>query len=528
MKTLAELQEIVEDEFKLRDHIAANIEDLESGLRILKKEYALQNARGGAGGRADILAADELDHVVVIEVKKSDGTAREALHELSKYVALLIERDRVPRELIRCIVVSTVWHELELPLAYFRATAQVDVQGMEPFIDNNVLRFRRRNLLPVYTLPQFSPEISIYHYQSLENYRTHISRISKRMAQIPFARLASCLFEQADVDGEGGLKAVMCLWRIRPEDYELLSAAIGNPIGHLFPYGYPGWEAECDCLFWLADETSEGCTVFFSAESQRGTPEKVLSISRSHELRTVDRLGDWPRLEVVNTFDRILSQLTAVSGLAGTPRRNRHSFIGTASPQYRPSWTKTIDDFVEFLKGVPEWQLFVKKACSDLEHQPDLKVTFSAFDKNHFFYALHQATEHPNVHLSRFHIHAKQGEHTVYVAEGSWEWNGSRAFGKAKDEISKVFGSTIWAVLAAYSAVDERRYEAAYISHGFRPYIRILVSDGNGSGRWEDRLRAPGASLSFEQFVDRNSDYIAEVSRELSTVGDLPTSSART
>lgn len=524
MDAHAELQAVLANEFKLRDHIANHIEELERGLRILKKEYELPNARGGAGGRTDILAADELDHIVVIEVKRSDKTAREAIHELSKYISLLIERDRVPRELIRCVVVSTAWHELELPLAYFRATAQVDVVGVEPYAKNNELKFSKRNLLPVSTLPQFSPEFSIYYYEDKTKYDAHIARIRERTKQIPFARVASCLFEASPARGGDSFRAVMCLWRIQPRDYEVLENKMGESIGHLFPYAYPGWEAECDCLSWLADETAQDCTIFYSAESERGTPEKVLSISRSHNLVQIDRLGDWPQLEIVNTFERILSQLTAVAGLTGTPRRNRHHFNGTASPQFLPSWAKTRDEFIDFLKGVPQWQSFVREVCSELENLPDVRVTFSAFDKNHFFYALHQCTEHSEVALSSFSIVAHREDDIIFVGEGSWEWDGSNNFGEAKLEIEKVFGTTIGAVLAAYSAVDKNRYEAAYFAHGFRPYIRILESIDDGNQSWADVLRSPKAHLSLSDFVRHHSDYVNEVSRELSRVGDLPTS----
>ncbi|MDG9967785.1 endonuclease NucS [Achromobacter mucicolens] len=519
-----DLQAVLENEFKLRDHLVNHIEDLEKGLRILKKEYELLNVRGGAGGRTDILAADELDHIVVIEVKRSDKTARETIHELSKYISLLIERDRVPRELIRCVVVSTVWHELELPLAYFRATAQVDVIGMEPYTKGNSLKFRRRDLLPVYTLPQFSPEFCIYHYADKERYVTHIARIGERIKNVPFARVASCLFQGSNENGESGLRAIVCQWRIQPRDYDVLESAMGEPIGHLFPYAYPGWEAECDCLSWLADETAMGCTVFHSAESERGTPEKVFSISNTHRFVQIDRLGDWPQLEIVNTFERILSQLTAVAGLTGTPRRNRHHFDASASPQFLPSWRKTRGEFIDFLRGVPQWQSFVAEVCSQLEPLPDLKVTFLAFDKNHFFYALHQCTEHEDVGLSSFAIVARQGDNVVFVGQGSWEWNGSRDFGPARQEIERAFGSTAGAVLAAYSAVDMNRYENAYVAHGFHPYIRVLARGKSGEQSWIDVLRSPSANLPLATFVERHRDYVNEVSQELRLVGDLPTS----
>lgn len=524
MPNTADIQAILQNEFKLRDYIVEHLDDLERGLRLLKKEYELPNTRGGAGGRTDILAADALDHIVVIEVKRSNKTAREATHELSKYISLLIERDRVPRELIRCVVVSTAWHELELPLAYFRATAQVDVIGMEVHLEGDELTFRQRELIPVSTLPQFSPEFSIYYYEGKSQYDTHVARIKTRAEQIPFARAASCLFSTSNADSEHSHVAIMCLWRIQPKDFDLLERAIGEPVGALAPYAYPGWEAECDCLSWLADETSMDCTIFYSAESERGTPEKAQAISSSHRFVQLDRFGDWPQLEIVNTYERILAQLTAVAALTGTPRRNRYQFEATASPKVWPSWEKTKNEFIGFLKGVPQWQEFVQGLCRDLEERQDVRVKFSALDKNHFFFALHQCTEHPEVGLSSFTIAAFEGEALIFWSEGSWSWDGSHTFGEAREEIEKVFGSVVWAAIAPFSAVDQNRYEAAYVAHGFHPYVRIAKAIADGKPVWNYVVGTPEEQFSLADFVKRYPDYVAKVSNEFRAVGLLATS----
>lgn len=75
-------------EARIRDYLAENLALIEPGLVLVEKEFRLANPFG-AGGSIDILAKDGLGHFVVIELKRSDQAARAALHELTKYVALL-------------------------------------------------------------------------------------------------------------------------------------------------------------------------------------------------------------------------------------------------------------------------------------------------------------------------------------------------------------------------------------------------------------------------------------------------------
>jgi hypothetical protein len=256
------------DEAELRDYIAVRLPELESGLVVTKTEYDLGNPNG-AGGRIDILALDEFDHIVVIELKRSDRSARSTLHELAKYISLLVREARVPREIIRCMVLSTDWHELLLPLSFFAATAGVHVEGFEVLRDGDGVAYRPIQLTRISHLPQFSPEFSIYQYLSAADRQAHLSSIQKRSSAAPFVRLAVILLDAPHGSAETPFRSIACLWRLHDEDQERVQLVTGQPIGHLFPYAYPGWEAECDLLFWIADEERPG--VFFSsADEERG------------------------------------------------------------------------------------------------------------------------------------------------------------------------------------------------------------------------------------------------------------------
>lgn len=79
---------IVPSEANLRDQLVTRLDLIEYGLHDPTSEYLLPNAHG-TRGRIDILARDRHGLRVIIEIKRSNKAAREALHEVGKYMELL-------------------------------------------------------------------------------------------------------------------------------------------------------------------------------------------------------------------------------------------------------------------------------------------------------------------------------------------------------------------------------------------------------------------------------------------------------
>src|SRR2546430_6045429 len=117
-------------EARLRDELSKRLDLLEPGLTLQAVEFRLPN-RQGASGSIDILATDRYAATVIIEIKKSNQTARQALHELHKYIALVKFDHGLRDSQIRCMLVSTAWHELLVPFSELVRSAPWVVDGYQ-------------------------------------------------------------------------------------------------------------------------------------------------------------------------------------------------------------------------------------------------------------------------------------------------------------------------------------------------------------------------------------------------------------
>lgn len=69
------------NEAALRDFLAEHLDMVEPGLTLVKTEFHLANSNG-ASGFLDIFARAADGQLVIIEIKRSNSAAREAIQEL--------------------------------------------------------------------------------------------------------------------------------------------------------------------------------------------------------------------------------------------------------------------------------------------------------------------------------------------------------------------------------------------------------------------------------------------------------------
>jgi len=123
-------------ESTIRDNLAKSLHLIEPGLTLIQKEYPLPNPFGSKG-YIDILARDSFGNRVIIELKRTDQAARQAIHEIFKYVALFRESNRIPENRLRCLIVSTEWRELRVPFSELRRSSRFQVEGFLIDVDSS-------------------------------------------------------------------------------------------------------------------------------------------------------------------------------------------------------------------------------------------------------------------------------------------------------------------------------------------------------------------------------------------------------
>lgn len=125
-------------ENEIRDYLSSHLDILAPNLEMVgKPEHHLKNPNG-SDGFVDLLTRNRLNKIYVpVELKKSRQTARQAIHEVFKYVALLQEQYKLQLHEIAPIIAAVDWQDLLTPFSEFKRAVPYDVRGLKLLLDEN-------------------------------------------------------------------------------------------------------------------------------------------------------------------------------------------------------------------------------------------------------------------------------------------------------------------------------------------------------------------------------------------------------
>ncbi|ANJ95111.1 endonuclease NucS domain-containing protein [Serratia plymuthica] len=167
-------------ENELRDLICERIELLGDDLTLLNKEKYIPNSLG-TKGFIDIYAKDKDNNHVLIELKRSNQAARQALHEVIKYAEGVKSYFGANDDEIKLIIASTEWSELLVPFSSLTHNTPFFLKGVKIHLDG--IDIVTENIEPLkYNKGRFiSPKYEVFWYKDESSLNDGIISIRKEL-----------------------------------------------------------------------------------------------------------------------------------------------------------------------------------------------------------------------------------------------------------------------------------------------------------------------------------------------------------
>lgn len=363
-------------EDKIRDSLADDLGVLDGGLTLVQKEFRLPNAFG-ASGRIDILAKDQFGNFVIIEIKRSDQAARQALHELFKYASIIHRQLGVPPSKIRAILVSTTWHELAIPFSEYLETTGIHTEGYEISVNavGTIVSTSLFQPIPLYGPLEISDSQCIYFYEDDDRRNDSIEALSQRLTELGIRDHA--LFQ---IDLIGPITIGQCLYGIYvvfSSPFHLLNQRQQDGLKLQL-----GWDDELD-------EPDENFLVALTEQfdsydqMEIGYPEKLRAMAETWDIRVAVRAGRFKGNEQMVTDESLVSDTMQIEGGAS------HYLHCIVSPRFTERWDRAIRDATLVALGNSAWTKAVPLILSEIHgRDPNASVAIRIYNVADTYLAL--------------------------------------------------------------------------------------------------------------------------------------------
>lgn len=123
-------------EDQIRDKLAGDLSVIDQNLVLIDTEFYIPELYT-TKSFIDILAKDENNNYIIIEIKRSNQSVRQAIHEIYKYTEAIKGKYKVTDGEIKVLLISTEWKELYIPFSAFANESKISIQGINVTIDDN-------------------------------------------------------------------------------------------------------------------------------------------------------------------------------------------------------------------------------------------------------------------------------------------------------------------------------------------------------------------------------------------------------
>ncbi len=405
----------------LRDELSNSLDLLEPGLELRAVEFRLPN-RQGASGSIDILATDRFAATVIIELKKSNQTARQALHELHKYVALIKYDHGLRDSQVRCMLVSTDWHELLVPFSEFSRTAPWAVDGYRLHLTEAGLPSHAEKIVPVApaTELRLCPEHKIYLFREQARRDEALPVLIKLLGEHHLSEhlVFNLDTKQRRVEGACDFALYLIVPEFGPEERRRAREWLAQT----------NWKDDLDeSVRYLEEQLviAEVTDAFFDCCDEReiGYPEKLASVCASWNITAVVRGGPRLQSEVVFSDDYLVRWAKGLEG------RNAVHFEMIATPHRELAWAEAKENVEYCLIGNEAWRTLVRAYFEDIErNHPNATVTARIYNPCNLMMALYRLAKHGTgdaLPSAEIVVSSEEGD-LLRIVLGAIVWNGKR------------------------------------------------------------------------------------------------------
>jgi hypothetical protein len=492
------------NESNIRNYLAENLQLLQPDLKLIKKEYPLENPYG-AKGFVDIVAKDQFGVIVVIEIKRSNKSSREALHELYKYSSLLIQELNLDVHKFRCILVSTSWHELLLPFSEFCQTVEYHVDGYKLSIEENMQMLATKvDLLP----KSVSQDICQNHIFYLFEDRTSRNiNLQKIINIVSFFGLKNFVLLEMEYDMKFGPHKDQILFPFAYyfafsslNDVEKIEIDVKQDIFSKINYyglSHKKWGFEEIVLMLINQKLSK-----YVDDTEIGYPEKFASsLTAGWQSVQVLRYGLFRKHKLVISDDDVVSLIKGVDGV------NNHIFSVFMTPKHEQNWKYYLEKLFRFLEPNQVWITNIMKFLSDLPQNSSVSIYI--YDPRDIILSLSALGSISSFsYMPEFEICVDNYvNNTVSVLKGIVAWDGGTLPTDPKAIFENIIGGGAWEYGMLVLSGKAQLYQAEIMKrHGLQylVYEMRIESDEEPKIVYLSQL----GLRDMGQFLVKNTDYL--------------------
>lgn len=385
--------------------------------------------------------------MVIIEIKKSNQTARQALHELHKYIALIKYDHGLRDSQLRCLLVSTEWHELLIPFSEFSRTAPWAIVGYRLHLTDAGRLDRAEKINPVAAPIELHlcPEHKVYFSREPAHRDEALPILIKLLQDYSLSEylLLKLDTKQRRVEGACDFALYLIVPEFAPGERQQARVWLARTQWEHTLNEDVRYIEEQLVIAELTDAFFDNCD-----DREIGSPEKLTSMCVSWEVTGLIRGGR--RLEAKEVFsdDHLLRWSKGLEG------RNAVHFEMIATPQQRLAWGEAKENVKYCLIGNEAWRSLVRTYLDDIEvNHPDATVTARIYNPCNLMMALYRLAKLGKVDTlpsAEIVISSDEGN-LIRIVLGRIVWNG-----KCVSNVGEVLPEGIPTLFDLYmaSAVD--------------------------------------------------------------------------